>query len=136
MSLLTRAQRSQLTVRPRAVAPLAAAGQIVRQPVEVDILTYAGDDLNWQLVVSNPDGTPTDLSTATVRAQVRATPPDVMDLGDLDVYVYGNAVSIILTAAVSAVLPASAVWDCEMTLDGLVTTLAAGSVTTVTDVTR
>jgi hypothetical protein len=102
----------------------------------VNLVTYRGDDFAFSLTVWEPDGSEADLSAATLLAQVRVTPDSSDVLGELALSVDGNVVDLHLTAAISAALPRSASWDCEMVRSGWTTTLAAGNLVTTPDVTR
>jgi len=118
------------------VAPFSGPQSIERVPITVNLLLYAGDDLGFALLVFDPDGSDADLSGATVRAQIRANPAAANVAGEVLCAVEGNAVQLHLLGTVTQDLPSSAVWDCELTRDGLVTTLVAGTVRTTADVTR
>jgi hypothetical protein len=82
---------------------------------------------------------PSDLSEATVTAQVRATSEASAVLADFDVAVTGNEISLVLTPAKSRSLPAAAVYDCQVDWQGddvNVQTVLAGTLTVSPDVTR
>lgn len=117
--------------------PVIPVQVVERLPVPVNLAIYRGDDVGFTLVVTtSPDYSPYDLTGGTVRAQVRtATVPRAV-AGEFTVEIDGNNVSLRLPAAVTATLPATGVWDCELTLDGWVTTLTAGTVTVTSDVTE
>lgn len=125
------------SVDVRAPGDVASPVTLRALPRPVNLLTYRGDDFAFSLTVWEEDGTEADLSAATIRAQVRAT-PDAADppLTDLVVDVTANVVELHLPAAESAKLPHSATWDCEMVRNAWTTTLAAGNVVTTADVTR
>jgi hypothetical protein len=134
-----------MTALPATVVrlPAARAPGDVESPVTlralprtVNLVTYRGDDFAFALTVWNDDETPADLSSATLRAQVRAVADADEILGTVTVTVDANAVDLHLTAATSADLPRAAVWDVEMVDAGWTTTLAAGSLVTTADVTR
>jgi len=103
----------------------------------VNLVLYRGDDFAFSLTVWEEDGAEADLSAATIRAQVRATPdsPDPV-LTDLVVDITANVVELHLPAAESAKLPRTATWDCEMVRNAWTTTLAAGNLVVNADVTR
>lgn len=127
--------RAALTGTPRA-----ATGPICfTKPGEVDLCVYRGDSGRVRVRVTDVDGLPVDVSTATFDCDFRANPDDVMTLISPSVVpVPGieNAVDIVLTPEESALLDADGVWDLEMTLGGEVTTLLAGKVIVTKDVSR
>jgi len=118
------------------VMPLSGPQSIERVPIIVNLLLYAGDDLGFALLVYDADGSDSDLSGATVRAQIRANPAAQQVAGEVLCTIDGNAVQLHILGTVSQNLPGAAVWDCEMTRGGMVTTLVAGTVRTTADVTR
>lgn len=149
MSLLTVTERISLanalqngSVAPAAVSVAPPADDttdlIVRRPVTVDLIAYAGDDLNFELAVYSPvDGSPLDLTSGEICCQARTTRPDWMVLGKLETLIYDtNVIAVVLRSWLTAKLPAQAVWDCELLLQGVTTTLAGGSISTFTDVSR
>ena len=105
-------------------------------PTVVNLLLYAGDDFYLTLTVLLPDGNPADLTSAVAQAQIRPAPGDP-SISTFTAVVTGNVVTLHLPAIESAVLPTSAVWDCQITeTNGTVTTLAAGNVTMTAQVTQ
>ena len=120
----------------RLPEPFSGPQSIDRLPDVVNISTYAGDDLSFALVVLNYDGSEPDLSAAQVRAQIRQTPAAQQIAGSFAVSAEENLIYLHLLGSVSQDLPGQAVWDCELTYEGRVTTLVAGTVRTTPDVTR
>ena len=116
--------------------PAAPAILITALPVEANIDAYEGDDLFVDVTVNNPDGSATDLSTATVMAQVRTAPGARDILANFTVSVMGNVIHLQLPAAQAALLTPLCAWDCQLTLLNQVTTLAAWAINTTTDVSR
>lgn len=110
-------------------------GEITALPQTVNLSLYAGDDFYMNLTVTNPDGSPADLSQATVLAQIRSAANLV--LATFSSNVVGNVIELHLTSGASAGLPASGVWDCQITtpLAG-VTTLAGGTVSVTPQVSQ
>lgn len=109
------------------------------RPKRINIQAYAGDDLTFDVPVTDAAGQPVDLTGATAAAQIRATAAAPDPAVDFTVVVGADKVTLSLSAAETVTLPASAVWDCEVTLLGppvVVKTVAAGSITTSPDVTR
>jgi len=105
-------------------------------PIYVDVMTYEGDDLFIDIAVNNPDGSPTDLSQATVTAQVRTSPNATTILANFEVVVAANDIHLQLPSAQAQLLQLETVWDCQMSIAGVVTTLAAGTIYCTPDVTR
>ena len=108
-------------------------------PTVLDLTAYRGDSGRFRVTVTTSTGTPLDVSAATWDCDVRATADDPVALISLDVVpVAGDpsSVDIVLSSADSELLRPAAVWDLEMTLNGEVTTLLAGKLTTTLDVSR
>ena len=106
------------------------------QRADLDI--YQGDDFGATVQVSNPDGTPADLTGYTARAQIRASYADIMpaytDLGAT--VAAGGVVNIMLASAATRQLGAG-VWDLQLTdAGGRTSTILAGSVRVTKEVTR
>ena len=99
---------------------------------------YKGDTYRWQFRlwqdVARIDAT--DLTGATVTAQIRDRAGGAL-ICSLDCTVtLPNIVDVVLTAANSALLPTSAVWDMQTTFaSGDVMTPIAGAVNVTPDVT-
>lgn len=124
-------------VRSASPTQVASPPQTIdARPVAVNLLLYQGDDFYLDLVVTQPDGTPADLTGMTPRAEIRKTAEDVVVLAAFTATVAGNVVSLHLAHTASTDLTAG-VWDCQVTdgTDG-VWTLAAGTVETDAEVTR
>ena len=104
-------------------------------PTTVPISVYRGDCKHWKLTLfTDPDATvPYDLAGLTVAAEIRngtalATINPVVTLP--------NIIDLELTAEESAKVKGPARWDCQLTSDDCVTTVAAGPVTITGDVTQ
>lgn len=107
-------------------------------PEPVDLVVYAGDDFRVNVEVA-VDGLPADLAGYTVDAQVRdSTDQAGTVLADFESTVAGNVITLHLHHDDTAVLPATAYWDVELTAttSGEITTLAYGKVRTTAEVTR
>jgi len=131
-----RANPASLLARAPGIMPLSGPQAIERVPIIVNLLLYAGDDLGFALVMYEPDGTDADLSDATVRSQIRATPAAADIAGEVLCGIEDNVIQLHLLGEVTQNLPPAAVWDVELTRHGLVTTLVNGTVRTTPDVTR
>jgi hypothetical protein len=109
------------------------------RPQRINIQAYAGDDLTFDIPATDGAGNPVDLTGATATAQIRATHTSADPAIDFTVVVGTDKITLSLDAATTATLPASAVWDCEVSLVGpplQTKTVAAGTITTSPDVTR
>lgn len=126
--------------RPRALLPPSVLPPVCfTRPGVVDLCVYRGDSGRVRVRVTDTDALPVDVTTATWDCDFRTTEDDATVLCSPTVEpVVGtpNAVDIVLTAAMSAVLDADCVWDLEMTLSGQVVTLLAGKVLVTKDVSR
>jgi hypothetical protein len=120
------------------VRPSATRLQEVQQPGTFDLDLYRGDTFGFQarLWEDTPGGTPTDLTGATAKAEIRDESGGsfvvVMDC----VVALPNVVDVSLTGALSSTLPPEGVWDLQVTWPGaVVRTVLAGAVTVTGDVT-
>lgn len=120
---------------PRAEAP---AQSLDLTPQVVDLKLMQGDDAHITLTVSDPDGGTIDLTGATPEAQIRASAASTSVLAAFTATLSGpDAIALHLPASEAAKLTAAgAVWDCQITVNGEVSTLCQGSVATVAEVTR
>ena len=102
-------------------------------PTTVPISVYRGDCKHWKLTLFTGDGTtPYDLAGLTVAAEIRnGTAVATID----PVVTLPNIIDLELTAEESAKVKTPARWDCQLTGDDCVTTVAAGPVTVTGDVT-
>ena len=149
--MAARRQRGEITLLPHGQVAIAAppelltrdtpsprsgAQTITRLPATVNLVIYAGDDVTFTLLVTDPGGGEADLSDATAEAQIRtrADSPDVA--AQFQAVIEGNGVTLTLRTATTAQLPARAVWDCKLTVAGWVTTIVAGSIAVTPRVTR
>jgi hypothetical protein len=131
-----------LRIHPRAAAagiPITSMGDLTQLPAAVNLTIYRGDDFTFTLTVTNPDGSPYDLSTSTILAQIRSK-PDAADppAAVLTTSVATNVITLTLTHTISAGLAAgSYCWDCQLTdALGNVHTIAGGGLTLTADVSR
>jgi hypothetical protein len=105
---------------------------VVSTPLEVDLEIYRGDDFFLTLTVLNPDGSPTDLTGATVAAGIQVNAQTVSLVSTIT----SNQISLQLSNAVSqGIVGDLGTWECEITYSNTtVQTLAAGSVTIEGDI--
>ena len=117
---------------------------------KLDLLIRQGATLGpFNVTLTNPNGTPYDLTGVTIRGQIRKTPSDPVVTADLDVSVIDSllgkfefGISSVLTAQIPTGeslkdTPSGQVWDMELvdTL-GRVTPLYYGDVKVFREVTR
>ena len=108
-------------------------------PVNQDLCVYRGDTGYFMIVVTEADmTTPIDITTATWQAAIKRSVDDLDVAGVFVVTPHPgeiNVVDVTLFPVVSSTLDGVYVYDVEMTLDGKVTTLVAGTLTVDKDVT-
>jgi len=104
-------------------------------PQRVNLNLYVGDDFFIELVVTDDDGNPFDLTGYLADAQVRlsATATDIQCT--FDATIDQNIVALHLARGEAANLPGKGVWDCQVDGERLLT-LIAGDVTAAARVTR
>lgn len=114
------------------------AEQVGSLPAAFDLILYAGDVFNMTVKVFNADGTPIDLTGAITKSQIRASSSSAVVLAEFAIQAEdANTFKLSLTSAITASLPANAVWDFQVSsVPGQTVTLAAGKVTVTGEVTR
>jgi hypothetical protein len=119
--------------------PAATLAPISALPAEQNLELYRGDSFPLRVDVVDAAGAPLDVTTATWDADIRLTPDTATTIASFTVTpVAGtpSAVNLMLDPLSSALLPATSVYDLEMTLAGFVYTLIYGKITTKFDVSR
>jgi hypothetical protein len=111
------------------------ATTVTALPIEVDLVLYQGDDFYLDLIVSNPDGTDADLSTAIATAEIHTNTATTTPLAVFNATIIGNVIHLHLPSGESTNLTAPGVWDCQIATPDI-TTLVAGRVTPTAEVTR
>lgn len=110
------------------------------KPDLIDLSTYRGDSGRLRVTVTDPDGLPLDVTSATWGCHVRPTLESPELVCELDVELVVGEVSqvdVVLTPDKSILLLDENVWDLEMSWGGgEVNTLFAGNFYAVGDVTR
>ena len=106
-------------------------------PLPVDLYVYRGDSGRFRVTVTDPSGVPLSIAGATWDCDIRQnydaqTVVVSLDVNDID----GYTIEVVLDALTSALLVDNSVWDLEMTINGEVTTLMAGTVHVHKDVSR
>jgi hypothetical protein len=135
MSLTTTVEPTLLYGSPVLGLRAAPPQTITALPAPVNLELYKGDDFYLDLIVTNPDGTDADLSTATPSAQIRTAANSPAVLAAFDATVEGNIVHLHLPNAEAAKLTsARCAWDAQIDT-GDITTLVAGMVTVSGEVT-
>jgi hypothetical protein len=117
---------------------VGSAANITILPVTVNLTLLMGDSFSFTVTVTNPDGSAANLVGATILADIRvkATDPNPAPASFTSA-IAANVITLSLTPAVTAALPASTVWDCQMTeTTGKITTLCGGTLTLTQDVSR
>jgi hypothetical protein len=120
------------------IAGTPREGTATMMPGIYPLNVYRGDSLavRFRLWKDHNRDQPTDLTGATARAQIRSSTESTSAIQMGATIVLPNFVDVTLSAAASASLPASAVWDLEITLGGIVRTVIEGDVIVQSDVTR
>lgn len=110
---------------------------VFTDPLPVDLYVYRGDSGRFRVAVTDPDGNPLDISSATWDCDVRVNYDATESLISLDVNpIDANTIEVVLTPPMSTLLVDLAVWDLQMTMNGEVQTLMAGLVHLHKDVSR
>ena len=100
---------------------------------------YQGDDYAATVTVYNADGTPADITDYTARAQIRRAVADAEPVvtAEFTAVVQSPEIQLSLSHDVTAVLGGRYVWDLQIVSEaGTVTTILAGKVIAIAEVTR
>jgi len=106
-------------------------------PQKHDLALYRGDTERFSVLIYDDDGTtPTDLTGVTLKAEMRSKAGGTL-LAEFDVSSSAaGVVDVLITSGLSTSLPASGVWDLQLTYaSGDVWTAVAGKVKITMDVT-
>jgi len=104
-----------------------------------DIYIYQGDRKTFDVVFSNPDGSPADLTGYTVLAQIRMNVADMAPevVATFTTAITDNIVTLTLYEADSVKLAGRYQWDLQLTdPGGAPTTFMRGAVIAVQEVSR
>jgi hypothetical protein len=127
-------------VAERLAAPRAGPSIIVLSaPLKVDLAVYKGDSGQFRITVTEPDGTPIDLTGAAWDGDIRVKANDTTVVTNFDIVpVAGDpsSIDVFLPADNSELLTNPLVYDIEMRQGTLVTTLVYGSINVTQDVSR
>lgn len=115
----------------------AAMDVVMSDPLPVDMFVYRGDSGRFRVgIVSTLTGGPLDISTATWDCDIRSA-YDAALITSLTVnQIDESTIEVVLEPSMSRLLVDKSVWDLEMTLNGEVQTLLAGTVHVHKDVSR
>lgn len=110
------------------------------QPADQDLTITRGDTETLVVTITSDGSTPINITGRTYRAQIRSSQDSTTIKASFTCTVSNGAagqVTCTLSAADSATLPVGiAFWDLEETASGVVSTILAGNVTVIADVTR
>ncbi len=116
------------------------ATQVGALPAGVNLVLYAGDDFWVNVHVLSSTGTPVDLTPFTPKSQIRTSARAAAVLAEFEItQPVGDpsTLKLYLPGSISKVLPASCVWDVQITDDAdIVMTLASGALEVTPEVTR
>ena len=119
-------------VRPQA---------LVARPTDVPLYLYQGDDFSMTVTVNDANNNPVNLTGYVTASEIRNLPSDTQALAVFTTQVSTtapyNMIILNLPAAQSINVVGQAFWDVTMTdLTGRVTTLAAGEIHAMAEITR
>lgn len=110
------------------------------QPADQDLTITRGDTETLVVTITSDGSTPINITGRTYRAQIRSSQDSTTIKASFTCAVSNGAagqVTCTLSATDSATLPVGiAFWDLEETASGVVSTILAGNVTVIADVTR
>jgi len=109
-------------------------------PADQDLTITRGDTETLVVTITSDGSTPVNITGRTYRAQIRSSQESTTIKASFTCTVTSGAngqVTCTLSATDSATLPVGiAYWDLEETASGVVSTILAGNVTVLADVTR
>lgn len=110
------------------------------QPADQDLILTRGDTETLVVTITADGSTPVDITGRTYRAQIRSTQDSTTIKASFTCTVPNGTdgqVSCVLSATSSAALSAGLYfWDLEENASGIISTILAGNVTVIADVTR
>jgi len=110
------------------------------QPADQDLIITRGDTETIVVTIQDDNGTAINITGRTYRAQIRTSQDSTTVRGSFTCTVTSGAsgqVTCVLAAADSATLTAgNYFWDLEENASGVISTILAGNVTVLADVTR
>jgi len=113
----------------------------VTTPAKYDMTIRCGDSETFNFtLVSGDNQTPINLGSSTFQAQIRSSAAATSTLASFSTAITSGGAGtfyISLSSATTAALtPTNGVWDLQQNSSGVITTLIAGNVRIVHDVTR
>lgn len=110
------------------------------QPADQDLILTRGDTETLVVTIQDDNGAAINITGRTYRAQVRSSQDSTTIKASFTCTVTngsGGQVTCVLSAADSATLPSGQYyWDLEENASGVISTILAGQVTVLADVTR
>jgi hypothetical protein len=110
------------------------------QPADQDLIITRGDTETLVVTITSDGSTAVDITGRTYKAQIRSTQDSTTIKASFTCTVTGGAsgqVTCVLSATSSAALSAGLYfWDLEENASGVISTILAGNVTVLADVTR
>ena len=124
------------TYSDEVVIPTPVPGVLSQLPIELSLSCYAGDDFAFALIVNDLDGSPPELDSLQILAQIRANVNSPV-VGVMAATIKRNVITLRLTGVKTQNLVGSYVWDVQAKdYFGLVQTFAFGTFTVTRDVSR
>ena len=109
-------------------------------PAKYDIQIRIGDTETFSFTLEDENGSPINLGASTFAAQIRSSAAATSTIASFSTAVTSTGAGtfyISMTSGTTAALtPTNGVWDLQQNLSGTITTLVAGDVRIVQDVTR
>ena len=109
-------------------------------PAKYDMTIRIGDTETFNFTLEDENGSAINLGASTFAAQIRSSAAATSTIATFSTAITSAAAGtfyISLTSGTTAALtPTNAVWDLQQNLSGTITTLVAGNVRIVQDVTR
>ena len=109
-------------------------------PAKYDIQIRIGDTETFSFTLEDENGSPINLGASTFAAQIRSSAAATSTIASFSTAVTSTGAGtfyISMSSGTTAALtPTNGVWDLQQNLSGTITTLVAGDVRIVQDVTR
>lgn len=109
-------------------------------PAKYDMTIRIGDTETFSFTLEDENGSPINLGASTFAAQIRSSAAATSTIASFSTAVTSTGAGtfyISMSSGTTAALtPTNGVWDLQQNLSGTITTLVAGDVRIVQDVTR
>jgi hypothetical protein len=133
-----------LTDKPLSEAPSAettasaSSNLMLSGPMKVDLSIYRGDTGSFRITVTDSVGAPVDMTGATWDGDIRTKvgDPVITNFDIVPVAGDSSSIDVSLTSVKSEMLSGTCVYDIEMRLGTVVSTLIQGTITVTPDVSR